>query len=75
MRAVASPPVRELTDRRLVQEMARRRAQTSAWGRRYPSAVLFAQSEPEWSMVLPRSARLRRALAGTEKGVPVALKG
>ena len=35
--------VRELAKWRRVQEMARRRAQTMVWGRRYPSAVLLAQ--------------------------------
>ena len=68
-------PVRELAYRRLVQEMVRRRAQTSAWERRYSSAVLFAQSGLEGSMVLPSSARRRRAKAEAERGVAIALKG
>ena len=41
MHWVSSMPARELAEWRLVQEMARRRAQTSAWGRRYPSDVIF----------------------------------
>ena len=57
MQAVPSMPVRKLAEGRLVQDTARRRAQTSALGRRYPSAVLFVQFGPEWSMVLSKSAR------------------
>ena len=58
-----------------MQEMARRRAQTLAWGRRYPSAVLFAQSGPEWSVVFPSSASRRRAKAETERGVATFFEG
>ena len=40
-----SLPVRELAEWRRVQEMARRRTQTAAWGRRCPSAVLLARPD------------------------------
>ena len=66
---------RELAERRLVQEMARRRAQTSAWRRRYPLVVLCVQSGPEPSIVFPSSTRQIRAGARVERGVAIALKG
>ena len=55
--AVVSLPVRELAEWRRVQEMARRRAQTAAWGRRYPSAVMLARPGSRSSTVFPGGAR------------------